>query len=83
VAGRTRVYSSGAGSATIQMYLIDGKTGDVVAAVANARALGHSFVHHNNNSVTNSSDVQMAFNIWAKQARQSIDKLPELAAEAG
>jgi len=81
-AGRTNVYSAGAGSAVIKMYLLDGKTGEVVAAVANARALGGGWVQHNN-SVTNGSDVQMAFNIWAKQARSAVDNLPQLAAEAG
>ena len=28
IAGRSRVYSTGAGSATIEMYLVDGKTGE-------------------------------------------------------
>jgi hypothetical protein len=82
LSSRSQVYSAGAGSATVEMYLMDGKTGEVVAVVSNARALGNSFVHRNN-SVTNGSDVQMAFNSWARQARQAIDNLPELAANAG
>ena len=57
LAGRSRVYSDGSGSAVIEMYLVDGKTGEVVAAVANARALGHGFVQQIN-SVTNGADVQ-------------------------
>ena len=82
IGGRSRVYSAGAGSAVIEMYLVDGGTGEVVAVAASGRALGNGFVQ-TNNSVTNGSDVQMAFNIWASQALDAIENLPELAAEAG
>jgi hypothetical protein len=80
MAGRVNVYSEGSGSAVVEMFLVDGKSGEVIAAVASGRQLGH-FVR-NNNSVTNGSDVQMAFNIWAKQAREAVENLPELAARA-
>ena len=82
IAGRSRVYTESAGSVTIQMYLLDGKTGEVVAAVASARNLGNGFAQ-SNNSVTNGADVQRAFNVWASQAVDAVEHLPELAAEAG
>lgn len=78
--GRTRVYSNGSGSAVIEMFLVDGQSGEVVAVAVVARQLGH-FVHINN-SVTNGSDVQTAFNAWAKQARGTIEQLPAMASNA-
>jgi hypothetical protein len=80
VSGRTRVYSNSAGSATIEMFLLDGKTGEVVAAVGTARELGGHY-GTNINSVTNGSAVQLAFNAWAKQAREAVENLPELAGQ--
>ena len=79
-AGRVNVYSKGSGSAVIEMFLVDGGTGEVVAAVANGRQLGH--FARNNNSVTNASDAQFAFRAWARQAREAVENLPAMASEA-
>jgi hypothetical protein len=81
VPGRTRVYSDSTGSVAIEMFLLDGKTGEVVAAVGTARELGGHY-WTSRNSVTNGSDVQLAFNAWAKQAREAVENLPELAGQA-
>ena len=79
-AGRNRVYSEGSGSASIELFLIDAASGEVVAAAASSRQLGH--VWGLSNSVSSRSDAQFALNMWAKQAREAVEKLPEIASDA-
>ena len=35
-----------------------------------------------NNGVSNRGNAQFAFKVWAREARQAIENLPEIAAEA-
>ena len=70
-AGRTRVYSEGAGSMSITFGFSDSDTRRVLAVVRDARR--GSPMWGPNNSVTNMSDVRNMFGRWARMVRARLD----------
>lgn len=80
IAGRARSFSESSGAAIIDIVLLDGGTGEIVAFVASSRNFGSHWAR--NDSVTNGSNVRLAFNGWAKMAAKAIDNLPETAGDA-
>jgi hypothetical protein len=69
--GRTRVYSSGAGSMSIAFGFTDSDSGEILGIVKDARR-GRP-VWGINNSVTNMSDVRIMFGHWARMIRARLD----------
>jgi hypothetical protein len=69
--GRSRVYSSGAGSMSIAFGLSDSDSGAVLAIVKDVRRGSPSWGV--NNSVSNMSDVRFMFGRWARMIRARLD----------
>ncbi len=72
-AGRSRVYTEGAGSLAVMVAFGDSETGDVLALMKDSRS-STSFWGANN-SVTNMSDVRNMFSSWAIQIRKRLDEV--------
>lgn len=73
VAGRSTVYTEGAGSIAVAVAYGDSETGEVLALIKDARASNTHWGQ--NNSVSNRSDVQRMFNSWAQQVNNSLVKV--------
>jgi hypothetical protein len=71
--GRSRVFTEGAGTATIEIAFVDAQSGEVLAVAVDGKS-GQS-TWGINNSVTNRADIQRMFNAWAAQIRSSLDNL--------
>jgi hypothetical protein len=69
-AGRSRVYSRGAGSISIAAVLADATTGEVLGQVASAHAPSNMW--RINNRVTNMSDARQAFSQWGRQLANTL-----------
>jgi hypothetical protein len=75
-AGRSTVFSEDAGEATLVLEARDSQTGALLGRALDRRAAGDSRPYLRN-SVTNVSDFERVFEIWAKS---SIDGLAKLKA---
>jgi hypothetical protein len=72
-AGRSRVFTDGAGSMTIGFVIKDSATGKELASAVDQRRGWGTF--RSNNRVTNMSDVNLIFGNWANKLRHSLDNL--------
>ena len=75
-AGRTRSYTTSAGSMTLVLEARDGPSGQLLARVVDSRtedSAGGNLTW--TNSVTNTVDAKRMISEWAKRLRQSLDKL--------
>lgn len=70
-AGRSRVYTEGAGSMAIAFGFSDSESGEILAVVKDARR--GSPVWGVNNSVSNLSDIRFMFSRWARMIRARLD----------
>ena len=70
-AGRSQVFTEGAGTATIEVAFVDSQSGDVLAVAVDGKAAQSNWGI--NNSVTNRADIQRMFSAWAIQIRKSLD----------
>ena len=70
-AGRSRVYTEGAGSMAIAFGFSDSESGEIIAVVKDARSGSPTWGV--NNSVTNLSDVRFMFARWARMVRARLD----------
>jgi len=73
-AGRTRVYTEGAGSMAIAVAYGDSKTGEVLGLAKDSRASNNTSFGVNN-SVTNRSDVRRMLSLWASNIRVGLDRV--------
>jgi len=73
-AGRTRVYTEGAGSMAIAVAYGDSKTGEVLGLAKDSRASNNTSFGVNN-SVTNRSDVRRMLTSWASNIRNGLDRV--------
>jgi hypothetical protein len=81
VAGRSDVYTEGAGAMSIAMMLADGDSGEVIAIFKDTRR-GQQTVWGLNNSVTNMAEVRRYFSIWARQLHDGLLQRRQKFAEA-
>ncbi|MGI9232997.1 MAG: DUF3313 family protein [Woeseiaceae bacterium] len=75
-AGRSRTYTTTAGSATLYIELYDSVTGDILARAADskkARSAGGHLAY--TNRVTNRSDARRMLGRWADLLRDKLDEL--------
>lgn len=70
-AGRSRVYTEGAGSMAIAFGFSDSESGEILAVVKDARSGSPTWGV--NNSVTNLSDIRFMFARWARMVRARLD----------
>ena len=73
-AGRTRVYTEGAGSMAIAIAYGDSETGEVLGLAKDARASNNTSFGINN-SVTNRSDVRRMLTSWAVNICNGLDRV--------
>ncbi len=74
-AGRSRTYTSSAGTATIYIELYDSVTGDILARAADrkaARSVGGNMSY--TNRVTNRADARRMLGTWAELLRDRLDE---------
>ena len=74
-AGRSRTYTSSAGTATIYIELYDSVTGDILARAADrkaARSVGGYMSY--TNRVTNRADARRMLGTWAELLRDRLDE---------
>jgi len=74
-AGRSRTYTSSAGTATIYVELYDSVTGDILARAADrkaARSVGGHLSY--TNRVTNKADARRMLGTWAELLRDRLDE---------
>ncbi len=74
-AGRSRTYTSSAGTATIYIELYDSVTGDILARAADrkaARSVGGHLTF--TNRVTNRADARRLLGSWAELLRDRLDE---------
>ena len=72
-AGRSRVYTEGAGTMAVFVVYADSETQEVLAMIKDRRASQSGWGV--NNSVTNAADVRRIFNSWAMQINNGLEKL--------
>ena len=72
-AGRSRVYSQGAGTISIAGLLWDAGTGQVVARFADTRESGDYWGR--NSAFDNKADVRRIFDFWAQLFQYRLDAL--------
>ena len=73
-AGRTQVYTEGAGSMAIAVAYGDSETGEVLGLAKDNRASNNTSFGVNN-SVTNRSDVRRMLSSWASNIRVGLDRV--------
>ncbi|MEP0203051.1 MAG: DUF3313 family protein [Halioglobus sp.] len=73
-AGRTQVYTEGAGSMAIAVAYGDSETGEVLGLAKDSRA-SNTTNFGVNNSVTNRSDVRRMLSSWASNIRVGLDRV--------
>lgn len=72
-AGRSQVFTEGAGAIAVAVAFGDSETGEILALVKDSRSsTSHWGV---NNSVTNRADVQRMFNAWATQLNTTLERV--------
>jgi hypothetical protein len=79
--GRTRVYLSQVGQATLVLQIEDSVTREVLARVVDRRAAESVFAQESNR-VTNTQEVRRLARTWARIFRSGLDKWYEASAEA-
>lgn len=72
-AGRSRTFSTGAGSMTLYIELFDGATGEVLARVADRRDARDTGRMMWQNSVTNRAEAERMLRKWAQLAVKGLD----------
>ena len=77
--GRSKVFSEGAGSMTIAMAVQDGQSSKELVKLIDKREGWRGM--RRNNSVTNLSDVNHMFSIWARKLKVGLDELSKPAAQ--
>lgn len=74
-AGRSRTYTTTAGSATLFIELYDSTTGDILARAADSRTARNVGGHLSySNRVTNRSDARRMLGKWADLLRDKLDE---------
>ncbi len=71
-AGRSRVYTQGAGGMSIAIMLADGDSGEVLAIVKDTRRSRSNLNWGLNNSVTNMAEVRRNFTAWSKMVHDGL-----------
>jgi len=74
VGGRSYIFLSSVGEATLVLELRDSETGTILARSVDRRAaetIGDTFSH--SNSVTNSAEARMLIRHWATRLREGLD----------
>jgi hypothetical protein len=72
-AGRSEVYTEGAGSIAVAVAFADSETGEVLALSKDKR---RSAQHWGlNNRVSNRAEVRRVFSAWARQIRSGLDRV--------
>jgi hypothetical protein len=74
-AGRSKVYTDGAGSIAVMVVYGDSETGEVLGLAKDSRSSNSYWGQ--NNSVSNSADVRRIFEGWALQIRNGLDRVQE------
>ncbi len=69
--GRSRVYSEGSGSVSMQFVFVDAESEQIVAILQDTRS--GSSMWGVNNAVSNYGDVRFMFGQWARQLRDRLD----------
>ena len=72
-AGRSKVFSEGAGKMDVSVTFSDSETGEVLALTKNSRS--GSTLWGINNRVTNLAEVRRAFTSWAIQIRAQLNQV--------
>ncbi|MBT4523132.1 MAG: DUF3313 family protein [Halieaceae bacterium] len=72
-AGRSRVYTEGAGSLVVMVVYGDSETGEILGLIKDAKSSTSTW--GSNNSVSNMSDVKRMFSSWAMQIRKGLDRV--------
>jgi hypothetical protein len=72
-AGRSQVYTEGAGSIAVAVAFADSETGEVLALSKDKRRSAQQWGV--NNRVTNRAEVRRVFSAWARQVRTGLDRL--------
>jgi hypothetical protein len=81
-AGRSMTFSEDAGEATLVLEARDSQTGALLGRALDRRAVGDSRPYLRN-SVTNVSDFQRVFQIWAKASVEGLGKLKTMSPLGG
>ncbi len=79
-AGRSRVYTEGAGSIAVAVAFADSKSGEVLALSKDRRRSSQQWGV--NNRVTNRAEVRRVFSAWARQVRKGLDQVHGRNAQA-
>ena len=79
-AGRSRVYTEGAGSIAVAVAFADSESGEVLALSKDERRSTQQWGL--NNRVTNRAEVRRVFSAWARQIRRGLDQVHSKDAEA-
>jgi hypothetical protein len=74
-AGRSQIYTQGAGSMAVMVAFADSETGEVLGLMKDSRASNSAAYWGGNNSVSNLSDVRIMFNSWATGIRKGLDNI--------
>lgn len=77
-AGRSRTYSSEAGQATLAIEARDSMSGAVLARGVDKRDIGDSAFVMRRSAVSNRSDFERAFTVWAGASVDALGALREL-----
>jgi hypothetical protein len=72
-AGRSTVYTEGAGSIAVTVGYGDSETGEVLGLAKDSRSSGSYWGQ--NNSVSNMAEVRRIFDSWAIQIRDGLDRV--------
>ena len=72
-AGRSRVYTDGAGSIAVAIVYGDSETGEVLGLAKDVR--GSNSHWGANNSVSNKAEVRRIFTSWAVSIREGLDRV--------
>ena len=72
-AGRTKIYTEGAGSMTIGIDFYDAQSGEILARMLDRRDAGRTWGE--NNRVTNRGEIMQLFASWARLLNSRLEKL--------
>ncbi len=73
--GRSRTYTTSAGSMTLVMEVRDAPTGQLLARVIDARQADSGTYLQWTNAVTNRADARRIVDIWARKLREGLDRV--------
>jgi hypothetical protein len=79
--GRSRIYLSRVGQATLVLQIEDSMSREVLARIVDRRAADPAFAQESNR-VTNTAEVRRLARTWARILRNGLDKWHESSAEA-